>query len=32
MNAAIKWGRKLALATTLPVEVREFQGDTKATK
>jgi hypothetical protein len=32
MNAALKWGRKLALATTLPVEVREFQGDTEAIK
>lgn len=25
-DAAIEWGRKLARATTLPVEVREFQG------
>lgn len=24
--AALEWGRRLALATTLPVEVREFQG------
>jgi hypothetical protein len=27
MDTALEWGRKLALATTLPVEVREFQGD-----
>ena len=25
MDAALEWGRKLALATTLPIEVREFQ-------
>ncbi len=27
LDAATEWGRKLARATTLPVEVREFQGD-----
>ena len=26
LEAAIEWGRKLALAVTIPVEVREFQG------
>lgn len=26
-EAALEWGRKLARATTLPVEVREFQGE-----
>ena len=26
-DAAIEWGRRLARATTLPVEVREFQGE-----
>jgi len=26
-EAALSWGRKLARATTLPVEVRAFQGD-----
>jgi len=25
MDSALEWGRKLALATTLPIEVREFQ-------
>ncbi|WP_188190080.1 YciI family protein [Nonomuraea sp. SYSU D8015] len=25
-ESALEWGRKLARATTLPVEVREFQG------
>jgi hypothetical protein len=25
LNAALEWGRKLAAATTLPVEVRPFQ-------
>jgi hypothetical protein len=25
-DAALRWGRKLALATTLPIEVRPFQG------
>jgi hypothetical protein len=27
LDAALAWGRKLTLATTLPVEVRPFQGD-----
>jgi len=27
MNEAMEWGRKLAQAITLPVEVRQFQGD-----
>jgi len=27
MDSAVEWGRKLARATTLPVEVREFQGE-----
>lgn len=27
LDAALGWGRKLARATTLPVEVRPFQGD-----
>ncbi len=27
MDAALEWGRKLALATTLPIEVRAFQGE-----
>jgi len=26
LDAALEWGRKLALATTLPIEVRPFQG------
>jgi hypothetical protein len=26
LDAALAWGRKLALATTLPIEVRPFQG------
>lgn len=26
LETAIEWGRKLALAVTIPVEVREFQG------
>lgn len=26
LDTALEWGRKLARATTLPVEVREFQG------
>jgi hypothetical protein len=25
LDAALRWGRKLALATTLPIEVRPFQ-------
>jgi hypothetical protein len=28
LDTAIEWGRKLARAITLPIEVREFQGDT----
>lgn len=27
LDAALDWGRKLARATTLPIEVRPFQGD-----
>jgi hypothetical protein len=27
LDAALAWGRKLARATTLPIEVRPFQGD-----
>jgi hypothetical protein len=27
LDAALEWGRKLARATTLPVEVRPFQGE-----
>jgi hypothetical protein len=27
LDAAIEWGRKLARAVRIPVEVREFQGD-----
>ena len=27
LDAALQWGRKLTLATTLPVEVRPFQGE-----
>jgi hypothetical protein len=27
LDAALEWGRKLAMATTLPVEVRPFQGE-----
>ena len=27
LDAALEWGRKLALATTLPVEVRPFQDE-----
>ena len=27
LDAALEWGRKLAQATTLPVEVRPFQGE-----
>jgi hypothetical protein len=30
LDAALGWGRKFALATTLPIEVRPFQGDAKA--
>jgi hypothetical protein len=26
LDAALEWGRKLALATTLPIEVRPFRG------
>jgi hypothetical protein len=26
LDAALEWGRRLALVTTLPVEVRPFQG------
>jgi hypothetical protein len=27
LDTALEWGRKLARALTIPVEVREFQGD-----
>ena len=27
LDAALEWGRKLALATTLTIEVRPFQGE-----
>lgn len=27
LEAALEWGRKLSVATTLPVEVRAFQGE-----
>jgi hypothetical protein len=27
LDSALGWGRKLARATTLPIEVRPFQGD-----
>ena len=27
LDAALEWGRRLALATTLPIEVRPFVGD-----
>jgi hypothetical protein len=27
LDAALAWGRRLAIATTLPIEVRPFQGD-----
>jgi hypothetical protein len=27
LDAALEWGRRLTLATTLPVEVRPIQGD-----
>lgn len=28
LDAALEWGRRYALATTLPIEVRPFQGET----
>ncbi len=27
LDDALKWGRRLARATTLPIEVRPFQGE-----
>jgi hypothetical protein len=27
LDAALEWGRKIARATTLPIEVRPFQGE-----
>src|SRR5439155_2301644 len=30
LDAALKWGRKLARATTLPIEVRPFRGEAEA--
>jgi hypothetical protein len=30
LDAALKWGRRLAQATTLPIEVRPFQGEVEA--
>lgn len=29
LDTALAWGRKLARATTLPIEVRPFQGETE---
>jgi hypothetical protein len=29
LDAALEWGRKLTLATTLPIEVRPFQDDAR---
>ncbi len=29
LDSALEWGRKLARATTLPIEVRPFQDDTE---
>lgn len=29
IDTALEWGRKLAQATTLPIEVRPFQGETE---
>jgi hypothetical protein len=31
MDEALEWGRKLARATTLPIEVRAFQGEPDGT-
>jgi hypothetical protein len=30
LDEALAWGRKVALATTLPTEVRPFQGEVEA--
>ncbi len=30
LDEALRWGRKLATATTLPIEVRPFQGNVEA--
>jgi hypothetical protein len=30
LDAALRWGRRLAEATTLPIEVRPFQGELEA--
>lgn len=30
LDAALEWGRKLARAVTLPIEVRPFQGEVEA--
>jgi hypothetical protein len=30
LDAALEWGRKAARATTLPIEVRPFQGEVEA--
>jgi hypothetical protein len=30
LDAALEWGRRIARATTLPIEVRPFQGDVEA--
>ena len=30
LDAALEWGRKLALATTLPIEVRSFREESQA--
>ena len=29
LDAALEWGRRLAQATTLPIEVRPFQGESE---
>jgi hypothetical protein len=29
LDSALEWGRRTALATTLPIEVRAFQGETE---
>jgi len=29
LDSALEWGRRTALATTLPIEVRPFQGETE---
>jgi hypothetical protein len=29
LDSALEWGRKASMATTLPIEVRPFQGEVK---